>query len=80
MPQPRGERGESERGSDYARYAGLGLQFGLTVVLLALGGYWLDTRAGTLPLFLLVGVFLGFLGATISLVRHVPPARGGPRR
>ena len=80
MPQPRGEPGGQERGSDFARYAGLGVQFGVTVVVLALAGYWLDRRVGTLPLFLLLGVFLGFLGATISLVRHVPPARGRPRR
>jgi len=78
MPQPRGEPGGEERGSDFARYAGLGLQFAATVMLLAFLGYWLDRKAGTSPLFLFAGVLLGFLGATISLVRHVPPAR--PRR
>ena len=79
MPQRRGDPGGEEHGSDFARYAGLGVQFAATVVLLALLGYWLDQRAGTLPLFLLAGVFLGFLGATISLVRHVPPVRGRRR-
>jgi len=77
MPKPRGTPGVTEQGSEYARYAGLGLQFGVTVALLALGGYALDRWAGTLPLFLLVGVGLGFAGGLISLVRHVPAVRGG---
>jgi F0F1-type ATP synthase assembly protein I len=80
MPNPRGRPGGSERSSEYARYAGLGLQFGVTVALLSLGGYALDRWAGTLPLFLLVGVGLGFAGGMISLLRHVPAARGGPAR
>lgn len=75
MPNPRGKSGGSEQGSEYARYAGLGLQFGFTVALLSLGGYALDRWAGTLPLFLLVGVALGFAGGLISLLRHVPAAR-----
>jgi ATP synthase protein I len=77
MPNPRGKPGAAEQGSDLARYAGLGLQFGVTVALLSLGGYALDRWAGTLPLFLLVGLALGFAGGLISLIRHVPAARGG---
>lgn len=80
MPNPRGTPGESEPSSDYVRYAGLGLQFGVTVALLSLGGYALDRWAGTSPLFLLVGVGLGFAGGLISLLRHVPAARGGRGR
>lgn len=80
MPNPRGKPGRSEPGSEYARYAGLGLQFGVTVALLSLGGYALDRWAGTLPLFLLVGLALGFTGGLISLVRQVPAARGGRAR
>jgi ATP synthase protein I len=80
MPNPRGKPGDAESSSDYVRYAGLGLQFGFTVALLSLGGYALDRWAGTLPLFLLVGVGLGFAGGLISLLRHVPAARGGRAR
>ena len=80
MAQPRGDQGESEpQGSDLGRYAGLGLQFTATVGLLALAGYWLDGKLGTLPLFLLLGVLLGFLGAMVSIVRQVPPIRGRRR-
>ena len=77
MPIPRGKPGAAEQRSDFARYAGLGLQFGFSVALLSLGGYALDRWAGTLPLFLIVGVALGFTGGMISLLRQVPPARGG---
>ena len=80
MAQPRGDQDGSEpRGSDLGRYAGLGLQFTATVGLLALAGYWLDGKLGTLPLFLLAGVLLGFLGAMFSIIRQVPPTRGGRR-
>jgi F0F1-type ATP synthase assembly protein I len=76
MPTPPGEPGAEERSSDFARYAGLGVQFGVTVALLSLGGYALDNWTGTSPLFLLIGVGLGFAGGLISLIRHVPPVRG----
>jgi F0F1-type ATP synthase assembly protein I len=34
-------------------------------------GIWLDGRAGTAPLFLLVFLLLGFGGATWSLIHQV---------
>ena len=79
MPDPRGGPGQPRPGAEFARYAGLGLQFAATVVLLAFAGYWVDQWLGTLPGFLLAGVFLGFLGAMISLLRQVPAARGRKR-
>ena len=60
-------------GDDFGRYSGLGCQLGATVTLLALAGYWADGRLGTRPWFLLVGVLLGFVGGTISIVAQVPP-------
>ena len=43
-------------------FAGLGLTLGLAIALFAVGGNWLDERLGTKPLFVLLGVFLGFGG------------------
>lgn len=51
------------------QYAGVGMQFGLTICLFALLGRWLDGRFGTGPWLLLLGVLLGFGGGTYSLLK-----------
>lgn len=71
---------EAQLGRDLGRYMSLGLQFAASVGLFTFGGYWLDGRLGSLPWFTVLGVFLGFVGATVSLVRHVPPVRGKRRK
>jgi F0F1-type ATP synthase assembly protein I len=65
--------GGSPRRDNPVRYAGLGVSFAATVGVLAYAGYWIDGKLGSSPAFLLAGVLLGFLGATFSLIRHVPP-------
>lgn len=42
-----------------ATYAGVGLQFAISLLLFLYAGQWLDRRLGTSPLFLLLGVFVG---------------------
>lgn len=53
------------------RVIGMALQFGSTVIgalLIGLvGGGWLDRRLGTSPLFLLIGLVLGFIAIGYSL-------------
>ena len=66
---PREDQKRVER--KYLRYAGVGVQFGLTIFLLTLLGIWLDGRLGTRPLFTVVLLLLGFLAGTWSLVRQV---------
>ncbi len=47
------------------------------------GGVFLDKKAGTSPLFLFIGLFLGLLGAGYAiydLVRKMPSGRQPPRR
>lgn len=61
----------------YGRYAGLGLSYAATIGVFAWLGWYLDERLGSRPWFLIGGVLVGFVGGTISLVRKVPPARGG---
>ena len=55
--------------------AGLGLALGLTIAAFALGGNWLDGRLGTRPLFVLLGVFLGFGGGFWSMYSRLVLAR-----
>ena len=40
-------------------YISLGMQFAASIVLCLLGGWWLDEKVGTSPLFLILGIFLG---------------------
>ena len=54
-----------------AQYAGLGIQFAVSLVVFAYAGLWLDRRLGTSPLFVIVGVFLGAGGAFYSMIRRI---------
>lgn len=51
-----------DTGSGYARFFGLGFAFIVTLGVLTAAGFFLDKLFGTLPLFLLVGLVLGFAG------------------
>ena len=57
------------------RLAGMGVQFAAVICVFALGGYWLDRWLGSLPVFLIVGVLVGFLGGTFSMVKKVSAYR-----
>lgn len=48
---------------EYARYIGVGVAIIGIVALLTGAGYVLDSLLGTLPLFLLLGIFAGFAAA-----------------
>ena len=56
-------------------FASLGLELVVTVVLLTYGGYWLDDRLGTLPVFVLIGVFLGMAVGFYNVFRRVLPKK-----
>jgi F0F1-type ATP synthase assembly protein I len=56
----------------YLRFATAGTQFAVTIVLLVLGGRWLDGRyPGSEPLFTVLGALLGIGAATYNLIRQV---------
>ena len=52
---------------------GAGLTFAASTALFTLGGYWLDNRLSTTPLFLIVGLVVGAVGGFIHLVESVAP-------
>lgn len=52
-----------------ANAMGVGLQFGAAIVVFAFAGLWADRSFGTSPWLLIVGVALGFLGGTVSLLK-----------
>lgn len=48
---------------NFVRYANLAFSFGITMIAAVFlgiyGGWWMDRRLGTFPVFLVVGIFLG---------------------
>ena len=55
----------------YLRFAGVGVQYALTILVLTMAGIWLDNKFETSPLFLVVLLLVGFGGATWVLIREV---------
>jgi hypothetical protein len=55
----------------YLRYSHLGLLFFVSVGLFTAGGIWLDRRLGTLVLFTLLGLAVGFTTGVYALYREL---------
>lgn len=62
---------EPAAGSSVAVYAGLGLQFALSILVFLYLGQWLDRRFGTEPWLLLISVFVGAGGSFYSIYRKL---------
>jgi ATP synthase protein I len=69
-PAPSSAEERRER-SAAARFAGLGLQFAVTILVSLWLGTWIDRKFGTAPVFLYVGVFLGAGAAFYSMYRQL---------
>ncbi|MBN1553819.1 MAG: AtpZ/AtpI family protein [Phycisphaerae bacterium] len=54
-----------------------GVEFAVTIGLPTGGGFWLDGRMDTLPLWTLLGLALGFAAALYRLIRQVRPKNDG---
>jgi len=57
-------------------YLDLGFRFALAILLTAGGGYWLDTKLKTLPLFLVLGLLLGATSGFMTIYRAVSTEKG----
>ena len=61
------------------RYAGLGVQLAVTMLVGVLLGQWVDRKAGTDGVFTMLGALLGFGGTLYSLIRELSKAdKDGP--
>jgi hypothetical protein len=47
------------------------MQYGISIALFTWAGTWLDAKLSLSPLFTLLGLLLGFVGGTVSLVYEV---------
>jgi F0F1-type ATP synthase assembly protein I len=67
-------KGKPSRGSTLSEvygYSGLGCVFAAAVLLFLAGGWLLDRRLGTLPVFSLVGALVGAALATLTIWRRL---------
>jgi len=82
------QKQDDERFQDYfgrsvralSDYLGIGLQIAASFALFVLAGYWADRQLGTLPLFLILGVFLGMAGMGLVLWKVLREANRRDRR
>jgi len=58
-----------------SEFAGVGLQFALTIVVFMFAGIWLDGRLHTSPWFVLVCVFGGAAAGFFSIYRKLMSAQ-----
>jgi F0F1-type ATP synthase assembly protein I len=69
--------------SSYAQagqYIALGMQFAASILVFMLGGWWLDGKLDTLPLFLLLGTFLGAGAGFYRMYRTLVEAQKKEKR
>jgi ATP synthase protein I len=59
----------NDAGGNYARLFGVGFAFLLVLGILTAIGYFVDRLLGTLPLFLIAGLVLGFAGGLYYVYR-----------
>jgi F0F1-type ATP synthase assembly protein I len=53
------------------QYMGYGLTWALSTLLFLLGGWWLDGKLGTMPVFMILGAFIGAGAGFYSLYHHI---------
>lgn len=77
-PEPGGfsgaERAKSEdarQARSFGRYAGVGLQFAVAILVFLYAGQWVDRRLGSAPWGMIVGVFTGAGAAFYSMYRRL---------
>ena len=60
----------ADRFPGWVRYSGVGLELAGATAGLALVGYWVDSKYGTSPWGILIGVAIGIVGGLYNLVRE----------
>lgn len=67
----------TDRGSNMRRFSGLGFTFMLLIALFTVGGYALGRLVGGMPVFVLLGLFVGFAAALGYLYLKLKELGGG---
>jgi ATP synthase protein I len=66
-----GKGGAGPESPSPASFAGAGAQFVLAILLFLYIGKWLDSRLGTSPWLLMIGVFVGAAAGFYSFYRRI---------
>ena len=66
---------EPDEGTSITQFAGVGLQFALSILVFVYAGQWLDRKLGTAPWMLMLGVFLGAGASFYSMYRKLTAAQ-----
>ena len=75
MPNTDSQRNDS--GGNYARFFHVGFAFMFIIAVFTAGGYLLDRLLTTLPLFLLLGMLIGFVASLFYLFTALKRVGGG---
>jgi ATP synthase protein I len=74
--QPGGQQRDTRAAApSMGEYAGVGLQFALTIVVFMFAGMWLDRRLGTSPWLIILFVFGGAAAGFYSVYRKLMAAQ-----
>jgi F0F1-type ATP synthase assembly protein I len=60
---------------EVGKYLDLGLRFAISMALGLFGGYWLDKKLHTLPVFLILGMFFGAFSGFLTIYHAAFPAK-----
>jgi F0F1-type ATP synthase assembly protein I len=69
------EKGQPEEGFSVSEFAGVGIQFAVSILLFLYVGQWLDRKLGTAPWLLIIGVFVGAGASFYSMYRKLMAAQ-----
>jgi len=68
------KQGSNDPELDTSSLAGMGVQFLVAILLFLFIGKWLDSRLGTSPWLLILGVVSGATASTVAMYRRVFPS------
>ncbi len=75
----RGRGGRNRPTLSGAEFAGVGMQFALTILVFVAAGVWLDKRLGSSPWLVILFVFLGAAAGFFSMYRKLIVGQREPR-
>jgi len=67
--------GPPEEGFSVSEFAGVGIQFAVSILFFLYVGQWLDRKFGTAPWLLIIGVFVGAAASFYSMYRKLMAAQ-----